>query len=147
MAPPRGGGDSDGWVLSGERQTVAMVLATALHHSAGPKVEMQQRAALQRPSTGTGAEGEEVYEPNHAARRQTKPPPGVRPALPPEPADPRPALSAGVGRRGRGLRRPLRFLLQRVLVEEMEKEAEKESKAKELVVAPGVCPVSLRLVG
>ena len=63
-----------------EQLTVAMALAAALHHSAGPKVEMQQDAALRGLNTGTRANGEEVLHDAHdAPRGQTTPPPGMRP--------------------------------------------------------------------
>ena len=62
-----------------EQQTVAMALAAALHHSAGPKVKLQQHAALRGRSTGTMVEGEEVHEPHHALRGQKTPLPGERP--------------------------------------------------------------------
>ena len=54
-----GGGDSDCCVINfrHERQTVAMALAAALDHIAGPKAEMQQHAALRGLNAGTRAEG------------------------------------------------------------------------------------------
>ena len=56
-----------------EQQTGAVALAAALHHSAGPKVEMQQNAALRGLNTGTRAEGEDVYEQYHDPRGQKTP--------------------------------------------------------------------------
>ena len=62
------------------RTTVAMELATALHHSAqpaGPVVE--------------GPSEEEVHEKYEALRRQKRPPPGTRPGVP---LDPEPLVAA-----------------------------------------------------
>ena len=59
MAPPHGGGDSDGCVLSGVTgsRPDAMALAAALHHHAGPKVEIQQHACGLNTSTRRGRRG------------------------------------------------------------------------------------------
>ena len=68
-----------------EQQTVAVVLAAALHHSAGPKVVIQQHAALRGLHTGTRAEGEVESATNNVLRYQKTPPPWVRPGLLREP--------------------------------------------------------------
>ena len=54
-----------------EQQWIAMALATALQHSAGPwkkKVEMQQNAALRRQNTCTRAREEEENEKHDAPK-------------------------------------------------------------------------------
>ena len=72
-------------MLRHEQQTVRMALAAALHHSAGPKVEMQQNATLRGLRTAARA-GEEVENETHAGpRAQKSPPPEVRPGILPEP--------------------------------------------------------------
>ena len=65
-------------MLRHERQSIAIVLAEALHHSAGPsKKKVVERRERQK---------EEVHE-THVAQREPKtPPPGTRPGPPPEPA-------------------------------------------------------------
>ena len=67
---------------SGAQQTVRMVLAAALHHSAGHEekmVELQQYAGLRGQKTGARAKESAVHEKNDAPRRQNAPHPGERP--------------------------------------------------------------------
>ena len=58
-----------------EQLSVAMALAAAAHHSAQPN------AALRGQKPGTRAKEGEVREEHQALRRQTRLPPGMRPAL------------------------------------------------------------------
>ena len=72
-----------------ERLSVAMALAEALHHSAGPREKVVERRE--------GPEGE-VRETHDALRGQKRPLPGTRPAPLPVVAVPqgRPEAAAGV---------------------------------------------------
>ena len=75
-------------MLRHEEQSIAMVLAAALHHSAGPwekKVEMQQNAALRGQTTGTRAREEVVNATHDALREQNTPIAGVRQGILAEP--------------------------------------------------------------
>ena len=107
-------------MLRHEQQTVRMALAAALHHSAGPKgkVEMQQNAAPRGPKTQGGGGASYARRPTGTDGSSTggaaRHPRGAWAAeerphraalLRRQPADPRPALSGRVGRRGCGLLR------------------------------------------
>ena len=59
-------------MLRYDKQSIAMALAAALHHSAGPrekKVEMQQNAALRGQTASTRAREGEVNATHDAPRR------------------------------------------------------------------------------
>ena len=76
-------------MLRHEQQSIAMALAAALHHSAGPKekkVELQLYAALRGQHTGARAREEVVHDAHDAPREPKTPPPGVRPGSLAEPA-------------------------------------------------------------
>ena len=80
-------------------RAIAMALAAALHHSAGPrekKVELQQYAALWGQNTGARAREGEVHEKYGAPRRQNAPHLGERPGS---------VFDPGLQRSDRSLRR------------------------------------------
>ena len=79
LAEPRCGGDSDDCVPpGGTSSSRSRWLATAVHYSTGPRVELQQRHAAPRGQTnGTRVKVETEHEPNLAVRGQKPPSPQV----------------------------------------------------------------------
>ena len=122
------------------QQSVAMALAQALHHSAGPREKVVERC--ERPEEG------EVHETHNASRSQTTPLPGKRPAPLSEVTGPQVAVTSGyVAASVPLLGAPsladssaevidgstLSFLLQRALEVKRKEEEEEAVEAAELV--------------
>ena len=121
-------------MLRHEQQLIAMALAAALHHSAGPwekKVEMQQNAALRGQTTGTRAREEVVIATHDALRGQkhTTPPGRLRRSA----GDTHPTLGLPVlaGASAEVVdASTLAFLTRAVLEEKRKDEVEKATKEK-----------------
>ena len=130
--------------LRHERMTVAMALAEQHHHS----VNRVERDEAPRRQTTRASVEEEVHELYDGPRAEKRPPPGVRPGLPPEPGRrgataacgaPQGKLLSWVCHRWRMLRlkpsmvAPLRILLQNSLERKKEEEEEEEEQRKKVV--------------